>query len=113
MKLRISILCRAIGLMSLIAESQEYQAPSLGRAVGHRFSYMDEHIDMMSNHIALDKIEIKRVFFFLSGTKPGFILFLVLFSLNTQGLYLSLNWTDRNVSRNIGGMWRFESSCYV
>lgn len=37
---------------------------------------MDEHIDMMSNHIALDKIEIKRVFF-LSGTKPGFILFLV------------------------------------
>lgn len=24
---------------------------------------MDEHIDMMSNHIALDKIEIKRVFF--------------------------------------------------
>lgn len=63
---------------------------------------MDEHIDMMSNHIALDKIEIKRGFF-LSGTKPGFILFLVLFSLNTQGLYLSLNWTDRNVSRNIGG----------
>lgn len=72
---------------------------------------MDEHIDMMSNHIALDKIEIKRVLFL--GTKPGFILFLVLFSLNTQGLYLSLNWTDRNVSRNIGGMWRFESSWCV